>query len=198
MTPLCPSLPVRRPRRRRFPLRVALPAPLMRRVLALSGLLLAAAPLAAHKGPHLPGTIPVGHGWDFSLPTLDGSRFVSASSLAGPALVHFWAGDCAPCLAALPRLEAFAKAHPQWSVLLVSTDAPPRAQEAVQRLGISLPVLRAGGDVAALMRRAGNRAGGLPFTVGLRQARLCDGQFGEPLPADLARIASRCAAGGQP
>lgn len=179
-------------------MRVTLPRRLRRRLVALSGLLLAVAPLAAHQGPHPPGTIPVGHAWDFTLPTLDGSRFVTASAMAGPVLVNFWAGDCVPCLGALRQLEAFAKAHPQWTVLLVGTDAPPRAQEAAQRHGLSLAVLRSGADVSALMRSAGNRTGGLPFTVGLRRARLCDGQFGELAPADLARITSRCTAGGAP
>jgi thiol-disulfide isomerase/thioredoxin len=167
-----------------------------RRVLALLGLLLAAAPLAAHRGPHPPGTIPVDHGWDFTLATLDGDRFVTASSLTGPVLVNFWAGDCAPCIAALPRLQAFAKAHPQWTVLLVAIDAPPAAREALERHGISLATLRPGANVSALMRSAGNRQGTLPFTVGLRHARLCEGQFGDPAPADLARIAARCAATG--
>ena len=154
--------------------------------------LAAALPAWAHSGPHAPGTVPAGHGWDFTLPLLDGSGFVTASSSAGPVLVNFWGVDCAPCVAGLPRLQAFAAANPQWTVLLVSTDAPVQAQAFVQRHGITLPVLRPGAHVAALMRSAGNTAGVLPFTVGLRQGRLCDGQFGEAADADLARLAARC------
>lgn len=162
--------------------------------LALAGAL----PARAHNGSHAPGAVLVGHGWDFTLPTLDGSRFVTASSLAGPVLVNFWGMDCAPCIAELPRLQAFAAAHPQWTVLLVSTDAPARAQEFVQRHGITLTVLRPGANVAALMRSAGNRSGGLPLTVALRQGRLCDGKLGELTDPDLAQIAARCTAASRP
>lgn len=167
-------------------------------LLLLAAMLASAPPARTHTGPHAPGAVPVGHGWDFTLPTLDGSGFVTASSPAGPVLVNFWGVDCAPCIAELPRLQAFAAAHPQWTVLLVSTDAPARAQAFVQRHGITLTVLRPGANVMALMRSAGNRSGGLPFTVGLRQGRLCDGQLGELAESDLARLAARCTTAARP
>ena len=167
----------------------------MRRVLAALGLVLGAASVPAH-GLAAPGAVPLGHVWDFTLPTLDGSRFVQASRLHGPVLVNFWGKDCAPCLAELPRLEAFARAHPDWTVLLISTDAPAQAREFVQRHGLQLPVLRPGAHVGALMRSAGNPQGGLPFTVALRAdaqtARLCAGQRGELAPAHLAAFATAC------
>jgi hypothetical protein len=165
-------------------------------LLALS--LACALPARAHNGPHALGTVPIGHGWDFTLPTLDGSRFVSASSPTGPVLVTFWGVDCAQCIADLPRLQAFAAAHPDWTVLLISTDAPARAEEFVQRHGIALTVLRPGANVAALMRSAGNRSGKPPFTVALRQGRLCDGQPGALAEPDLERIAARCTTSAQP
>jgi outer membrane receptor for ferrienterochelin and colicins len=95
-------------------------------------------------------------------------------------------------LAELPRLQAFAQANPHWTVLLVSTDSAAIAREFVQRYGVTLPVLRPGGHVAALMRSAGNRSGGLPFTVALRSARICDAQTGAVEPADLQRMAQAC------
>lgn len=140
--------------------------------------------------------------WSFTLPTLAGDRFVRSEDLEGPVLVNFWGRDCPPCVAELPRIEAFAKAHPQWTVLLVSTDAPAEAREFVQRHGLQLTVLRQGANVAALMRSAGNRSGGLPFTVALhadgRQALLCRRQLGELAPADLQRIAAACTARAAP
>lgn len=141
-------------------------------------------------------TAGTGAAWDFSLPTLDGSAFVQLASHTGPVLVNFWGKDCVPCIAELPRLHAFAKAHRDWTVLLVSTDAPTDAREFVRRHAVQLTVLRQGGNVAALMRTAGNRSGGLPFTVAVRadgrEARICGRQLGELNPADLDRLAAVC------
>lgn len=174
----------------------------MQRALFTAWLVFGAASAFAHGDAHAPGTLPVGHAWNFTLPTLDGSRFVQAAALSGPVLVNFWGKDCGPCITELPRLEAFAKANPSWTVLLVSTDAPADAREFVQRHGVQLDVLRPGANVAALMRSAGNRRGGLPFTVALRadtrEARICHGQLGELAHADLGRIAAACDVKGRP
>jgi len=171
----------------------------------LSGLGLAvtasifAATAVAHDGPHRSNKAAVAPAsWDFTLPTLDGTRFVQAARIAGPLLVNFWGRDCAPCVAELPRLQAFADANPHWTVLLVSTDAPGDAREFVQRYGVTLPVLRSGANVAALMRSAGNRSGGLPFSVALAGAAVCSTQAGELGTADLERWARECGVARQP
>lgn len=154
-------------------------------------LAVAAMPLLAHDGAHVsgaPGAPTAGRAWDFTLATLDGSRFVQASAINGPVLVNFWGKDCGPCITEMPRLAAFAKTHPQWTVLLVATDAPSDASSFVQRHGVQLPVLRSGANVAALMRTAGNRNGGLPFSVALRDGRVCVTQSGELHESDLQRL----------
>lgn len=156
-------------------------------------LLLAAVamPLLAHDGAHVPGAPgapTTGRAWNFTLPTLDGSRFVQASTINGPVLVNFWGKDCGPCITEMPRLAAFARANPQWTVLLVSTDAPADASSFLRRHGVQLPVLRPGANVAALMRTAGNRSGGLPFSVALREGRVCATQAGELHESDLQRL----------
>ena len=149
-----------------------------------------------HGSAHSDDTPAPGQRWDFTLPTLDGSRFVQASALRGPVLVNFWGRDCAPCITELPRLEAFAKANPAWTVLLVSTDAPNVAAEFVQRRGLTLTVLRPGANVGALMRSAGNRSGGLPFTLALQTdapgSRICERHLGEVSSEHLAQFAERC------
>jgi outer membrane receptor for ferrienterochelin and colicins len=174
----------------------------MRRLLVAACLAVGVGAAPAHDGAHRQGALPAGLAWDFTLSTLDGSRFVQASALSGPVLVNFWGKDCAPCITELPRLEAFARANPQWTVLLVSTDAPADAREFVRRHAVELPVLRPGANVAALMRSAGNRSGGLPFTVALRaetsEVRICGGQSGELAQADLARMAAACEAKSPP
>lgn len=42
------------------------------------------------------------------------------------------------------------------------------------------------------MRAAGNRDGGLPFTVALRQGRICAVREGALAPADLLSIEAAC------
>ncbi|MFY4261413.1 TlpA disulfide reductase family protein [Achromobacter xylosoxidans] len=163
----------------------------MRRLLLWTCLALCAPPILAGAQPT--GRPQAGLAWDFSLPALDGGRFVRLSNQQGPVLVNFWSRDCPPCVTELPRLQAFADAHPPWTVLLVSTDTPAAATEFVRAHAITLPVLRPGGNVAALMRSAGNRVGALPFTVATRAARVCDGQLGALSTTDLRRIASACA-----
>ena len=134
----------------------------MRRLLLWPCLALCAPPILAGAQPA--ARPQAGLAWDFSLPALDGVRFVRLSDQQGPVLVNFWSRDCPPCVTELPRLQAFADAHPTWTVLLVSTDTPTAATEFVRAHAITLPVLRPGGNVAALMRSAGNRVGALPLT----------------------------------
>jgi len=134
----------------------------------------------------------VDRAWDFNLPALDGSRFVRASSVPGPLLVNFWGTECPPCIEELPRLQAFAADRPAWTVWLVATDPAPTARAFVERHAVRLPVLRAGQNVSGLMRAAGNRDGGLPFTVALRQGRICAVREGALAPADLVSIEAAC------
>jgi len=47
-------------------------------------------------------------------------------------------------------------------------------------------------NVSGLMRAAGNRDGGLPFTVALRQRRIC--REGVLTPLDLVHIEAACTA----
>ena len=131
--------------------------------------------------------------WDFTLATLEADRFVQLSRLPGPVLVNFWGRDCPPCVAELPRLQAFAQARRGWTLLLVATDPPRDARIFLQQHRIMLQVLKAGPDVVSLMRRAGNRSGGLPFTVALRDGRICRTHEGELSDTELERLHSACA-----
>lgn len=131
--------------------------------------------------------------WSFSLPTLAGDRFVELASFKGPVLVNFWGRDCPPCLAELPRLEAFAAANPHWTLLLISTDPPQLAREAAQRFQLKATVLRAGSNVQGLMKRAGNIKGALPFSVVAHNNSVVAHHSGEVSDANLQLWAKRFA-----
>lgn len=128
--------------------------------------------------------------WDFTLPTLEGDRFVKLSNLSGSVLVNFWGRDCPPCVAELPRLQAFAAANRGWTILLVCTDEPQKARVFLQKHHITLTALKPGANVVGLMHRAGNRDGGLPFTVVLRNASVRATHEGGLSEADLEALSS--------
>jgi thiol-disulfide isomerase/thioredoxin len=57
-------------------------------------------------------------------------------------LIEFAASWCAPCRKTLPRLEEFARSHPQVRVLVVSVDERREGRDAlVDALHLSLPVI---------------------------------------------------------
>lgn len=140
---------------------------------------------------------PAGEAWRFELASLDGVRFVRSDRGGYPLLVNFWSVDCPPCLAELPHLQAFAEAQPQWRVLLITADAPREASALLERLGIRLPALRGGAGMAALMRKAGNRRGLLPFSLALDQTgHICARHLGQLTAERLADMQQACKAEG--
>lgn len=78
---------------------------------ALLALVVSLAPLAAEPAPRVPEVI-------------DGPTLAARLAARGPRvrLVSFWATWCAPCIAELPALRAFAQRHPEIDVVLVNVD----------------------------------------------------------------------------
>ena len=131
--------------------------------------------------------------WDFTLPTLDGSGFITLSKLHKPVLVNFWGVDCPPCVAELPMLDQFTSQHSAWHILLVNTDSAAMAQRFIEQHPVQSTVLRSGLNVAGLMRKAGNTMGALPFTVGLdSNQRICFRKLGALTAEDMQRITAAC------
>jgi outer membrane receptor for ferrienterochelin and colicins len=171
--------------------------PLARAAAVLLALACSAAAVPAHDGAHAPGkAASVSADWNFTLPTLAGDRFVALRSLAGPVLVNFWGVDCPPCVAELPALMAFARAQPQWTVLLVGTDKPAVAQPFLERYAHPLPAnvlpLRGGANTPALLRAAGNRQAALPHSVAWSRGAACKSHSGMLDDALLQQMARAC------
>jgi cytochrome c biogenesis protein CcmG/thiol:disulfide interchange protein DsbE len=109
------TAPARRPNAKRI-------ASGLQRSFALACLLIVASTsaLALEKGDRAP---------DFSAPSLDGKGNVGLAQFRGKVVyLDFWASWCAPCLKAIPEIEAMRKELPadKFQVVAVNLDQEPK------------------------------------------------------------------------
>jgi thiol-disulfide isomerase/thioredoxin len=83
----------------------------------------------------------------FSLPALEGPTATSIESLRGRVvLLDFWATFCAPCVAALPKLQAFHASKEPEGLTVVGLLVDPKPELAIKlasKAGARYPMLRA-------------------------------------------------------
>lgn len=81
---------------------------------------------------------------DFSVPTIDGSRFSLSDHLANsgdPVILNLWASWCAPCRAEMPALDAAASRYPGVKFVGVAVqDDLQAAEEFAAELGVSYTI----------------------------------------------------------
>lgn len=106
-------------------------------------------------------------------------------------LCNFWATWCAPCREEVPILVS---AKQQWArhgfeIVGIGVDTAAKMREFAQTYQINYPLLVADGTTLQLLRKLGNRGGGLPYTVILDAAGTVAhrhlGAFSGP---DLSRV----------
>lgn len=82
-------------------------------------------------------------------------------------VVNFWATWCAPCLEEIPMLMATRKAYASLGVEVVGIgiDLASKIADFSSKLRIDYPILVAEADALDLLRKLGNSAAGLPYTL---------------------------------
>lgn len=105
--------------------------------------------------------------WDSRLPDLAG-RIQSLNQWQGKVLVlNFWAPWCPPCRKEIPDFVRLQERHGKAGLQFVGValDDPDNVAAFADKTGINYPILLGGEDGTTLSMAAGNRLGGLPYTV---------------------------------
>ena len=165
-------------------------------------LILGAAGLAATAAGFLVGPLLLGSKGEGMQPADGALRAVTLADLAGKRrqlsewqgrilLCNFWATWCAPCREEIPLLMSAREKYAANGVEIVgiAIDNPAKVREFSKSLGISYPVLLAEAEGLDLMRKLGNSAGGLPYTVVAdRQGKVVNRKLGTLKQGDIDAI----------
>jgi thiol-disulfide isomerase/thioredoxin len=106
-------------------------------------------------------------------------------------VVNLWASWCPPCREEIPGLVRIQQRFASNGVQIVGIafDSAAKSRQAAAELGINYPVLVAGLEAIDLIRKVGNKAGALPYTLVLdRQGQPVATHLGILSEADLERI----------
>lgn len=106
-------------------------------------------------------------------------------------VVNFWATWCDPCRAEIPEFIEMQAKYQDRGLLFVgiAIDQAARVKAFRQDFGINYPVLVAEANGFELSERAGNRAGGIPFTAVIdREGNIVASRAGRITGSQLERV----------
>lgn len=102
-----------------------------------------------------------------SLPDLKGDNQPLAQWRGKVLIVNFWATWCPPCREEIPQFIKVQEKYRKRGLVFVgvAVDKKDAVSAYADEIGINYPVLLGGLEAIELSRKAGNRAGALPFTL---------------------------------
>ena len=105
--------------------------------------------------------------WSRGFDRPDGGRVELAAFRGRPLVLNFWATWCPPCVEELPMIDRFFVDHAAngWQVVGLAVDQRAQVDKFLARTPVSFPIGITGFAGTDLMKRLGNTAGGLPFTL---------------------------------
>lgn len=101
------------------------------------------------------------------LQTLEGLPQTLDSYRGQVLVINYWATWCAPCRDEIPVFIRLQREYGAKGVQFIgiAVDQADRVRDFAREFGINYPLLIAGIDAVELSRRAGNKAGVLPYTL---------------------------------
>lgn len=105
--------------------------------------------------------------WSMSFETPSGQPLSMASLRGRPLVLNFWATWCAPCVREMPQLDRFHREYAPrgWQVLGLALDRAEAVEPFLARVPVGFPVALGGVGGFDLLRRLGNNAAALPFSI---------------------------------
>lgn len=120
-----------------------------------------------HRGASASGEVLEAEFWALRFERPEGGELALASLKGKPLLLNFWATWCPPCVEEMPMIDAFFRENSSngWQVVGLAIDQPSAVKKFLTQTPVSYPIGLAGLQGTEWVKRLGNTAGGLPFTL---------------------------------